>query len=901
MRKLLVSTLLLLMALSLTATPVSQAKAVQAAAAWFGQNNRSASPAADCRIVYHGSTPTIYIVNMQPAGFVLVSADDNALPILGYSYEQAFPAGEMRSNYGWLINQLGDEVYYASTLPVIPESISRWDNLLNNVSQQRETRDLEPMMQIHWNQDYPYNSMCPADAAGPGGHVYAGCVATAMGQIMRYWCYPPQGSGTHTYTHPEYGQQTANFGTTTYDWWNMPRRATENNLQIARLLYQCGVAVDMNYAADGSGAQSDDVPYAMQHYFLYDSTLRLLRKSGYSDTNWATTLRNELDTGRVIYYSGNDAESGHAFVCDGYQDTNYFHYNFGWSGSSDGYFIVNAIYGEGGAGFNSNQVAIIGIQPPGWIPNYGTLVYEGVAGDNDYSGQAISQWLQNSGTEVNYTNDFPCTLSGFDRVYLSFGNYPAASTNHTEFTESMADVLADYIKEGGEVYLEGGQVTYASEGLNPLMGLSASTSGNTNVINGLQGLPFNAAYGLQATSSSQTQNDYITILNPGEAQPALYESDYGIVGTQYTGSYGQKVFVSTYSLGCLGSTFLSSFLTNLNAYYNSTETINTPDGLQGTMTDGHAVLTWNAAAGNGQGYRVWRNGVAIAMITDFAHTTYTDTNPVAGLNTYSVTAGYLVGESVPSNSVTLFYSGNTYHTFGPADTSAEEALTIATGKQVAVRINPGADSRIDYLLVYLQQLGGANLMVRVFSDNSGLPSTQIVQKVVSNAELTLGWNYVDLGDSYIMGSDADYYVTVAGLPNGPRPGMDTANSGSSYTNASGSWQPLEGGNLMAYMLVRSTTATNDNNNTAAVRVSALAYPNPFNPVTTIRYNLPQNGPVHLSVFNARGQKVQTLVRENQERGEHTVVFNGQGLGSGVYFYRLAANGQNATGKMIMLK
>ena len=130
---------------------------------------------------------------------------------------------------------------------------------------------MDPLLPVLWNQDFPYNAYCPLDAAGPGGHVYAGCVATAMSMIMTYYRYPEHGTGSYSYNYSPYGNISANFGQTYYDWDAMLNSITSGSGRavnaIAELQYQCGVSVRMMYGADGSGAYSEDVPYALRTYF----------------------------------------------------------------------------------------------------------------------------------------------------------------------------------------------------------------------------------------------------------------------------------------------------------------------------------------------------------------------------------------------------------------------------------------------------------------------------------------------------------------------------------------------------------------------------------------------------------------------------------------------------------
>jgi hypothetical protein len=182
---------------------------------------------------------------------------------------------------------------------------------------------------------------------------------------MYYWRYPLVGNGSHDYYLYPYGNLEANFGETYYQWNAMLDQlngsSPENSIfAIAQLQYHAGIAVNMQYSPNGSGAQSIQVAYALKNYFNYSSSTSYANRSSYTQTNWESMLQNNIDLGRPIYYSGDDGTTGHAFVCDGYQEgsTNYFHFNFGWSGYGDGYFTVNDA-----GGFAYNQTATKSIYP----------------------------------------------------------------------------------------------------------------------------------------------------------------------------------------------------------------------------------------------------------------------------------------------------------------------------------------------------------------------------------------------------------------------------------------------------------------------------------------------------------------------------------------------------------
>ncbi len=153
-----------------------------------------------------------------------------------------------------------------------------------------------------------------------------------MSMIMHYWRYPLQGSGSNSYYFYPYGTISANFGEANYEWNSMTDVIDNDYIwEIAEIGFHAGVGVEMMYGWDGSGAYSNDVPYALINYFNFQSSVQYLSKNSYPATTWENMMQAELDNLRPMYYAGQSTEGGHAFVCDGYQGMNYYHFNFGWS------------------------------------------------------------------------------------------------------------------------------------------------------------------------------------------------------------------------------------------------------------------------------------------------------------------------------------------------------------------------------------------------------------------------------------------------------------------------------------------------------------------------------------------------------------------------------------------
>ena len=317
-----------------------------------------------------GDVSPYYIFNIgNREGFVIVSGDDNAEPVLGYSDRGELDLDNMPANMAeWLrLNEL-----------YVESCAKRESSAVGTSRTGNGTVVVEPLLgDIMWGQDFPFNEMCPTYySGGQDLHYYVGCVATAATQIMRYYRYPQQGTGSKSYVFK--GQTlSADFGNTTYDWDNMLAFYPSDGVSqeqidaAATLAYHFGVSVEMEYAENGSGALSMLVPHALKTYFGYDKATTMRRRNFYSATEWLELIKHELDNNRPVYYgaTSDSGLGGHAFVCDGYDSEGYVHINWGWYGMSNGYFLVNHLnpddLGEGGGtgGYNTDQEIITGIQP----------------------------------------------------------------------------------------------------------------------------------------------------------------------------------------------------------------------------------------------------------------------------------------------------------------------------------------------------------------------------------------------------------------------------------------------------------------------------------------------------------------------------------------------------------
>ena len=326
-----------------------------------------------------------YVFNVTNGdGFVIVSAENNVDPILGYSTEKDFEKDKIPSNIEKWLNEYSVQIELVINKQLSSTtSISKWEGLLNNhlAIQKSNPTAVRPLLKTIWDQGDYYNDQCPNDN-NVNERTVTGCVATAMAQAMKYWNFPTTGTGTHTYYHSTYGSLSANFGTTTYNWSNMPNAVNFANSDVAKLMYHCGVAIEMNYGLasnGGSGAMiggmaGPSAEKALQENFKYSGSLQEIRKDYYTEDQWITLIKNEAIAGRVVIYGGysSDLSSGHCFVADGFDVNDYIHFNWGWSGANNGYFSVASLIpdpigtgiGSGSGDYTTMQIALIGLKPP---------------------------------------------------------------------------------------------------------------------------------------------------------------------------------------------------------------------------------------------------------------------------------------------------------------------------------------------------------------------------------------------------------------------------------------------------------------------------------------------------------------------------------------------------------
>lgn len=322
---------------------------------------------ASVETVMKGDVPVYHIVRFEKGGWALISAEDTVDPLLGYSFDSEFQSKEQPAVIKDWLQEYTDQIEIVRKNPLAQRHY-RWDG---DIVTRAGENGVEPLVTVTWDQGVPYNSLCPKVEGGPGGRAYVGCVAVAMGQALSVVQYPLRGTGTKTYTSTVGGSLSVNFDEEPDYDWDAILSGANNYAEVARLLYHCGVLIDMEYGADGSGAITDNIPYYFKTFYGFPESCVCYNRDNYpgGDDAWHQLLQEELKRGRCVIYAGNEGGNvGHCFNLDGWNGDKSYHINWGWGGVNNGYYTLNNL-GDGVQGsYPDNHRAVVGVAPKSATP-----------------------------------------------------------------------------------------------------------------------------------------------------------------------------------------------------------------------------------------------------------------------------------------------------------------------------------------------------------------------------------------------------------------------------------------------------------------------------------------------------------------------------------------------------
>ena len=405
---------------------------------------------------------SFYVFNAeQNGGFVIVSADDRTEAILGYADQGTLDANRLPENAKkWLE---GYEI-----------QISALENCPHEYTSERRVlgAPVAPMITAHWGQGAPYNNMCPMDG---DERSVTGCTATAMAQVMHYYKWPITPVGPlPAYTTSTKKIEVEALPATSFKWDKMKVKYNRDETgesadAVAELMRFCGQSVEMNYKSSSSGANV--WASHMIDIFGYSKTAQDVRRQYYNTKDWEALIYQEMKEKRPVLYCAFSGDGGHEFIIDGYDDKGLFHVNWGWNGSSDGYFVLSVLNpndrGIGGGtsanGYTLSQRALIGIQPdngedPGrQLPRvecqseFTTATYTRTGAENfvvNVTGKIIT-WPED---QNDVTVDFRWVLCQDENILGAFDTTSGITLKYSYFynvsaTLSLGATLADGVYE----------------------------------------------------------------------------------------------------------------------------------------------------------------------------------------------------------------------------------------------------------------------------------------------------------------------------------------------------------------------------------------------------------------------------------------------------------------------
>jgi fibronectin type 3 domain-containing protein len=637
---------------SMNANPVDKEKAKNIGQKFACVKINNELNSNDLQLVYTGTSlrgeTCFYVFNAGTTGFVIVSADDRFRPIVGYSNEGIFDTENMSPELAFYLDKI-IEARTSRNAVLFDNTAQEWESVATTgkLISRNGGRGVDFICTTKWNQDSPYNLYAPEASSGPGGRCYAGCVATAMSQVMKYWNHPTHGTGSHSYYCYGYGSLSANFGATTYDWEHMPDRlggASQEEIEaVALLMYHCGVSVDMNFSPTGSGANSWDVPYAIRHYFSYSNQCSLEGRDEHSLLAWQNMLKEQFDLGWPVYYSGFSESGGHAFVCDGYDDDDLFHFNWGWGGSSDGWFVIDEIDYAGWAQAIINYV-------PSDVYTYMPLQPENlsVESSNDFDYAATLSWTnptQNIHLNNLTTIDQIVVTRNGKIVYTEDNVAPGANMS---YTDHYIPTIVEY-KVYAVVHNAKGLPAVESEvQLGPTcnwtveMTSSDSQGWHDGALSFVNGAGDEVAHvtldNSDATRTISLPFGHIDILWKKPAQ-AIDNLSFNIKNSAGESKVSFQGSVSDINNGMF-------FIAN-NTCGDKDDETDGPFNLKANLVGDHVTLTWDGIdIQNVMHYYIFRDNILIA-VSDSPQ--YTDEQTTDAFHNYFVTAVFQNGETLHSN------------------------------------------------------------------------------------------------------------------------------------------------------------------------------------------------------------------------------------------------------------
>ena len=539
------------------------------------------------------SKAAYYVFTGTNGGYVIVAGDNRAPAVLGYSDKGAFDRQDIPEAMQELL-----EGYAAQIELLANQDVKAATHLTSRAP-------IAPMVHATFSQNSPYFIKLPFVN---GRHAHVGCVATAFAQVLHYWKYPTTTTrAIPAYTSNDYNIYMPELPVTTFNWNVMQDTyLTSDSLSIAadavaQLSLYCAQSVKMNFKKNSSSASCRDIPAAISNYFGYKSSVSYRQRKYYQTQEWENMIYGELAARRPVIYRGSKEDGGHAFVCDGYDGNGLYHINWGWNGSSNGYFLLNILnpdaQGTGGAdgtyGYIIDQAIVCGIEPGTTavsntevtVRQFDVESYTSTrsSSNQDFSATVLTHFLNGTNTTISF--DYGWALYKDNTLIKLFydgehqndlsPSYYINRSNTLYFGNGLANgtyrLVSIYRKDNGSTWTPclGSDVNYAQVIINgnncsiATYGVNATPSYSVNNVNITGHMHPNRPVfiDMNLTNTGNTRNDMIYMFADGElAAEGLIDVDKGnsaVVSFEYMSEY-TGYFTLTFSLNQDGSNPLAT-------------------------------------------------------------------------------------------------------------------------------------------------------------------------------------------------------------------------------------------------------------------------------------------------------------------------------------------------------
>lgn len=819
-------------------------------AAHFGIQNRGLDLTLAYTAYADRGEACFYVFNVGETGFIIMSANDFYRPVIGYSENGRFDVGNVPPALQYYLDGIVESrgAGWTQTNAAAPDVAADWRMLetTGRLVSRHGGRGVDYLVQTQWNQGYPYNYFCPDDPSGDHGHAIVGCLATSMAQLVSFWKYPVHGNGSHCYYHDDYGQICADFENTYYDWDHIANKVTASSPQeeieaAAMISFHCGVSIDMGYGPDGSGGASAPIPNAMHTYFSFSDAIIQLNRNDFETETWKSMVREQFDMGWPMYYGGCDGDGCHAFICDGYDDYDMFHFNLGWGGSSDGwYYIDDAPYtNPADAMFNFVPQVVYDATPS--APT--DLV---VTPQSATSFDATLSWT-NPTTHLDGT-----PMTNIDKVIVMRNGkivseitegivvgQTMTTTDHVPYYDSFEYKVL--VESDG---LRGKQVLQKNVSFGPTCDWRiVMTSSDFQGWKGSHISIYNMANTeiAQMTMTSSAPQAIHVDIPVGRVKFGWVPSDDVVDNISFNIYNSQNVSVFSYS-GSTADLAAGVFFSANNGCGNS-GSCDAPTNLDGVADGEDIILSWEGSLNDAYAYCIYRDDVVYRMITDDTH--YVDDETDALGHCYNVSVLCENGESE--------FSDMTCVSVGDACNPARDLwyYTQNNGKPAITWETPENNENLSAYFIYRKCNDGEYKRVKIVA------ATKNEYKETGAGMTTGNWYsykvlayYEDI-DCYSVPAKArygnDYFVKVFYDPDGV-----------------------------------------EENETQNIEI----YPNPAKNLLTIKAEHLNN----VAIYNSVGQKV---FEKDVDYSELSITLDG--FDAGIYMVRINADGKEIIRKISVIR